>query len=167
MIGTASAALAQLGLPKTVLEQQEANIAAGYAVTYVLGYILTLLFVPFAAPKLMGVDLKKEAAKLEAELAGGAPPKTENLSYQKFQARAYRVSAGSGADRQGCRGGDRPTDRHRADRPPRRRCPAASGYGPRGRRRRRPRRSDHRHRHRQARYRERDRCRRDPARGPR
>ena len=96
VIGTASGALAQLGLPKTVLEQQEANIAAGYAVTYVLGYILTLLFVPFAAPKLMGVDLKKEAAKLEAELAGGAPPKTENLSYQKFQARAYRVSAGSG-----------------------------------------------------------------------
>ena len=56
-----------------VLEQQEANIAAGYAVTYVLGYILTLLFVPFVAPRLMRIDLKAEAAKLEAELAGGAP----------------------------------------------------------------------------------------------
>src|SRR3954469_3987711 len=40
VIGTASGALAQLGLPENVLEQQEANIAAGYAVTYVLGYIL-------------------------------------------------------------------------------------------------------------------------------
>lgn len=96
VLGTASGALAQLGLPKNVLDQQEANLAAGYAVTYVLGYILTLLFVPFAAPKLMGVDLKKEAAKLEAELAGGAPTKTENFSYRKFQARAYRVSTGSG-----------------------------------------------------------------------
>lgn len=96
VIGTASGALAQLGLPRNVLDQQEANIAAGYAVTYVLGYILTLLFVPFVAPKLMGVDLKKEAAKLEAELAGGAPPKTESLAYRKFQARAYRVSAGAG-----------------------------------------------------------------------
>jgi aspartate-alanine antiporter len=96
VIGTASGALAQLGLPKNLLEQQEANIAAGYAVTYVLGYILTLLFVPFVAPKLMRIDLKKEAAKLEAELAGGAPPKTENLIYRKFQARAYRVSAGAG-----------------------------------------------------------------------
>jgi AspT/YidE/YbjL antiporter-like protein len=96
VIGTASGALAQLGLPKDVLEQQEANIAAGYAVTYVLGYILTLLFVPFAAPRLMRVDLKAEAAKLEAELAGGTPPKTENLSYRKFQARAYRVSTGAG-----------------------------------------------------------------------
>jgi putative transport protein len=96
VIGTASGALAQLGLPKDVLDQQEANIAAGYAVTYVLGYILTLLFVPFVAPKLMRIDLKKEAAKLEAELSGGIPPKTENLAYRKFQVRAYRVSAGAG-----------------------------------------------------------------------
>ena len=96
VIGTASGALAQLGLTQDVLRQQEANIAAGYAVTYVLGYILTLIFVPFVAPKLMRIDLKKEAAKLEAELAGGAPPKTENLHYRKFQARAYRVAAGAG-----------------------------------------------------------------------
>ena len=96
VIGTASGALAQLNLPKDVLSQQEANIAAGYAVTYVLGYILTLLFVPFVAPKLMGIDLKVEAKKLEAELAGGDPPKAENLSYRKFQARAYRVTAGAG-----------------------------------------------------------------------
>ncbi|MBR0841125.1 transporter [Bradyrhizobium liaoningense] len=96
VIGTASGALAQLGLPKDVLNQQEANIAAGYAVTYVLGYILTLLFVPFVAPRLMRVNLKVEAKKLEAELAGGEPPKTDNLAYRKFQARAYRVSAGAG-----------------------------------------------------------------------
>jgi putative transport protein len=96
VIGTASGALAQLGLPKNVLEQQEANIAAGYAVTYVLGYILTLLYVPFVAPKLMRIDLKAEAKKLEAELAGGETPKTENLAYRKFQARAYRVSTGAG-----------------------------------------------------------------------
>ena len=52
--------------------------------------------VPFVAPKLMRIDLKKEAAKLEAELSGGAPPKTENLAYRKFQARAYRVSVAAG-----------------------------------------------------------------------
>src|SRR3954447_14093256 len=96
MIGTASGALAQLGLPEKELNQQLANIAAGYAVTYVLGYILTLLFVPLAAPLLMRVNLKEEAAKLEAELSGGAPPKTENLAYRKFQARAYRVSTAAG-----------------------------------------------------------------------
>jgi putative transport protein len=96
VIGTASGALAQLGLPKNVLEQQEANIAAGYAVTYVLGYILTLLYVPFVAPKLMRINLKDEAKKLEAELSGGDPPKVESLHYRKFQARAYRVSTAAG-----------------------------------------------------------------------
>lgn len=96
VIGTASGALAQLGLPKDVLEHQEANIAAGYAVTYVLGYILTLIYVPLLAPKVMRIDLKVEAKKLEAELSGGEPPKTENLHYRKFQARAYRVAAAAG-----------------------------------------------------------------------
>jgi putative transport protein len=96
MIGTASSALSQIGLPEKVLNQQLANIAAGYAVTYVLGYILTLLFVPFVAPRLMGVNLKAEAAKLEDELSGGAAPKNENLAYRKFQARAYRVSSAAG-----------------------------------------------------------------------
>jgi putative transport protein len=96
MIGTASGALSQLDLPEKVLNQQLANIAAGYAVTYVLGYILTLLFVPFVAPRLMGVNLKAEAAKLEDELSGGAAPKNENLAYRKFQARAYRVSSAAG-----------------------------------------------------------------------
>ncbi|RTE90224.1 TrkA C-terminal domain-containing protein [Bradyrhizobium sp. LVM 105] len=96
VIGTASGALAQLGLPSDVLKQQEANIAAGYAVTYVLGYIVTLLFVPFVAPKLMRVDLKTEARKLEAELSGGEAPSTENFAYRKFQARAYLVSTAAG-----------------------------------------------------------------------
>jgi aspartate-alanine antiporter len=96
MIGTATGALAQLGLADDVLRQQQANIAAGYAVTYILGYILTLLFVPFAAPWLMGVDLKKEAAKLEATLSDGKARKGGSLGYQKFKARAYRVVAASG-----------------------------------------------------------------------
>jgi putative transport protein len=96
MIGTATGALSQLGLADDVLRQQQANIAAGYAVTYILGYILTLLFVPFAAPWLMGIDLKEEAAKLEAALSGGKSRKSGSLGYQKFKARAYRVVTAAG-----------------------------------------------------------------------
>ena len=85
MIGTATGALALLGLADDVLRQQQANIAAGYAVTYVLGYILTLLFVPFVAPWLMGIDLKKEAAKLEAALSGGKARKPGSLGLPEIQ----------------------------------------------------------------------------------
>jgi putative transport protein len=96
MMGTASGALAQLGLADDVLQQQQANIAAGYAVTYILGYILVLIYVPLIAPRLMGINLKQEAMKLEAELAGGVEPKAKNLLYRKFQARAYQVSTCAG-----------------------------------------------------------------------
>ena len=99
MIGTASGALAQLGLPDDVVRQQQANIAAGYAVTYILGYILTLMFVPFVAPWLMGVDLKEEAAKLEAELSGGKERRKAEISGTRNSRRdAYRVAVGCRAD---------------------------------------------------------------------
>jgi aspartate-alanine antiporter len=96
MMGTASSALEQLGMSADVLKQQQANIAAGYAVTYILGYILVLLFVPFVAPLLMGINLKQEAAKLEVALLGGEPSKSSNLLYRKFQVRAYQVSNAAG-----------------------------------------------------------------------
>jgi len=96
LIGTASGALAQLGLTEDELQHQQADVAAGYAVTYILGYILTLIFVPLVAPWLMGINLKKEAAELEASLSGTTAPKTGNLTYRKFNARAYRVENASG-----------------------------------------------------------------------
>lgn len=96
LIGTASGALAQSGLPENELRQLQANVAAGYAVTYILGYILTLLFVPLAAPRLMGIDLKEEARKLEAALSGADATKTGKLNLRKFNARAYRVEKASG-----------------------------------------------------------------------
>ena len=97
MLGTASGALSQLGLREDLLKQQQANLAAGYAVTYIFGYILVLLYVPLVAPKVMGINLKEEAAKLEAALAGGAEStKKGNLLYRKFQARAYEVSKAAG-----------------------------------------------------------------------
>ena len=96
MMGTASGALEQFGLPPDQLKQLQGNIAAGYAVTYVLGYILVLLFVPLVAPKLMGISLKEEAAKLEAQLAAGVPSSPGNLLYRKFQARAYQVVIAAG-----------------------------------------------------------------------
>ena len=84
MMGTASGALEQLGLPADQLKQLQGNVAAGYAVTYVCGYILVLLFVPLVAPKLMGINLKDEAVKLESELAVGAPAELQQPTLSKI-----------------------------------------------------------------------------------
>ena len=96
MMGTASGALERLGLPAETLQREQANIAAGYAVTYICGYILVLLYVPFVAPRLMGVNLREEAVKLEALLSRDAPTKPGNLVYRKFQVRAYEVATAAG-----------------------------------------------------------------------
>ena len=84
MIGPATSALSQLGVADDVLRQQQANIAAGYAVTYILGYILTLLSSLRALAD--GVP-QEEAAKLEATLSGGKARKAGSLSNQRFKAR--------------------------------------------------------------------------------
>jgi putative transport protein len=96
MMGTAAGALEQFGLSPDAVRQEQANIAAGYAVTYVCGYILVLLYVPLIAPRLMGANLKEEAAKLEAALSGGAASKPDQLLYRKFQVRAYQVATAAG-----------------------------------------------------------------------
>jgi hypothetical protein len=44
----------------------------------------------------MGIELKKEAALLEAELGGSRRSKAGKLGYQKFKARAYRVTTAAG-----------------------------------------------------------------------
>jgi aspartate-alanine antiporter len=97
ILGTASGALEHIGLSRDALNQQQGNLAAGYAITYVGGYILVLLYVPFVAPLLMGIDLKEEAAKLEVALSkGGTAKSSSNLAYRKFQIRAYRVTTAAG-----------------------------------------------------------------------
>jgi aspartate-alanine antiporter len=96
MMGTASGALERLGLTADMLKREQASIAAGYAVTYICGYILVLLYIPLVAPRLMGVDLKEEAVKLEAALSSYGPQKPGNLLYRKFQARAYTVATPAG-----------------------------------------------------------------------
>jgi aspartate-alanine antiporter len=97
VIGTASGALQELGLSPAALKTAQGNVAAGYAVTYVVGYILVLIFVPYVAPRIMGVDLKAEAEKLEASLSGGGEkPSGANLVYRKFQARSHRATKAAG-----------------------------------------------------------------------
>ena len=71
MMGTAGDALSRLGLPADELARLNSQMAVGFAMTYVFGTVGVIIFMRSIAPRLMGVDVKKAARELEAELSQG------------------------------------------------------------------------------------------------
>jgi len=98
-IGTAGEALHRLGLTANKVKELESNIAVTYAITYLFGMLLVIFFASRVAPRLLGINLKEEAQKLEKELGGGE----KNLNpgqfeaFGNFAARVYEVAADSEA----------------------------------------------------------------------
>jgi putative transport protein len=92
VIGTASDAIGRLDLSaadKTVLTN---NIPVAYAVTYLIGTGFIVWFLPNMGPKLMRVNLKEEARKLQAQISGSSTGAVETLSaFQSLGVRAYTV----------------------------------------------------------------------------
>ncbi len=93
VIGTAADAINRLDLPgpeKTALVN---NIPVAYAVTYLIGTGFIVWFLPNVGARLMGVNLKEEGKKLQAQVSGGEEPEPGVRSaLQRFAVRAYRVS---------------------------------------------------------------------------
>jgi putative transport protein len=93
VIGTAGDAINRLALSaeaKTVLQN---NIPVAYAVTYLVGTTAVVWFLPKVGPKLMGVNLKDEAKKMQAQVSGGPEPQPGIISPSRsFDVRAYRVT---------------------------------------------------------------------------
>ena len=92
VIGTAGDAINRLAISdaeKTVLLN---NIPVAYAVTYLIGTTAVVWFLPTIGPKLMGVNLKDEAKKMQAQVAGGAEAQPGIISPSRaFDVRANRV----------------------------------------------------------------------------
>jgi putative transport protein len=94
VIGTAADAINRLDLSATEKTALVNNIPVAYAVTYLIGTALIVWFLPNVGPRLMGVDLKEEAKKLQAEVAGGEEPEPGVRSaLQRFAVRTYRVTS--------------------------------------------------------------------------
>lgn len=92
-IGTATDAVMALDLPEAQRKLLASHVAVADALTYVFGAIGVMLFASVWGPKLLRVDLKKEAAALEAQLGMQSTPTGILSGAQKFALRAHRLDA--------------------------------------------------------------------------
>ncbi|HEU4345365.1 MAG TPA: TrkA C-terminal domain-containing protein, partial [Candidatus Binatia bacterium] len=93
VIGTAGDAINRLAISDAEKAILLNNIPVAYAVTYLVGTAAVVWFLPTIGPKLMGVNLKDEAKKMQAQVSGGMEAQPGILSSSRaFDVRAYRVT---------------------------------------------------------------------------
>src|SRR3981081_3811174 len=93
VIGTASDAIGRLSISAADKTSLTNNIPVAYAVTYLVGTGFIVWFLPNVGPKLMRVNLKEEARKLQAKISGSGAGESEIASaYQSLAVRAYRIT---------------------------------------------------------------------------
>ena len=72
IIGTASAAIAKLGLAADEVQHLQANVAVGYAVTYIFGSFGAIIMCVNILPWLTGRGIRDDAIKAQAASLAGA-----------------------------------------------------------------------------------------------
>jgi putative transport protein len=93
VIGTAGEAIQRLALPEAEKAAMLNNIPVAYAVTYLIGTASLVWFLPTIGPKLMGINLREEGARMQAEMTGAPELGPGVVSGTKFfDIRAYRVT---------------------------------------------------------------------------
>jgi putative transport protein len=94
-IGTSGEALKRLGLGADKVKTLEANIGVTYAITYLIGMLTVIFFASRVAPRLLGINLKDEAHKLESALGSTGTKLTAGQfeAYGALRARVYEVTA--------------------------------------------------------------------------
>ena len=92
-IGTASDAIARLGLPDAEAQALTNRIPVAFAVTYLIGVIGAAWFLSQLAPRIMGVDLEEECRRYEQQMQGGGG--AGSTARRDIEYRAYTVPAGS------------------------------------------------------------------------
>ena len=92
-LGTATQAAAGLGLDAEHAAVVAHNVATGYALTYFLGTLLVVWFLPTIGPRLMRVDLAEACRQLEQQMGLQASDPAVGSAYREVVARAYRLPA--------------------------------------------------------------------------
>ncbi|MBK9088180.1 MAG: aspartate-alanine antiporter [Holophagales bacterium] len=92
VIGTAGDAIGRLDISEAEKTRLRNNIPVAYAVSYLVGTGFVVWFLSNLAPRLLKVNLKEEARKLEAQMGGGKPGTPDETSaYRPWVIRAYRL----------------------------------------------------------------------------
>ncbi|WP_322050941.1 aspartate-alanine antiporter [Paraburkholderia bannensis] len=98
IIGTAGDAIARLGLPADQVKAMQADVAIGYAVTYVFGSLGAIIVCVNILPKFMGRSLKDASEDAEREMAGGSASSGPGqvAALPELFGRVFRVEAAAG-----------------------------------------------------------------------
>ncbi|MCC8391864.1 aspartate-alanine antiporter [Paraburkholderia sp. MMS20-SJTR3] len=97
VIGTASEAIARLGLGDAETLRLQANIVTAYSVSYLFGLITIVLFTSQFAPLLLRVNLRDEAERVWRKLGGaGAFSEGQRAAAPALVGRALRITGGAG-----------------------------------------------------------------------
>jgi putative transport protein len=93
VIGTAGDAINRLAISAEEKARLVNNIPVAYAVTYLVGTAVLVWFLPTVGPRLMGVNLRDEAKKMQGQGAGTAEAEPGVVSAaRRYDVRAYRVT---------------------------------------------------------------------------
>ena len=93
VIGTAGEAIQRLAIPDVEKTALLNNIPVAYAVTYLIGTASLVWFIPTIGPKLMGINLREEGARMQAEIGTAAELEPGVVSGSKFfDVRSYKVT---------------------------------------------------------------------------
>jgi len=90
-IGTATEAIMALPLPEAEQQKLVSHIAVADALTYLFGVMAPIVFLGSIVPRMLGIDLKAEAAALESKLGIKRVAPNVTSAYQRFAFRAQRV----------------------------------------------------------------------------
>jgi putative transport protein len=98
IIGTAGDAITRLGLPPDQVKAMQADVAIGYAVTYVFGSLGAIIVCVNILPKFMGRSLKDASADAEREMSGdnGTAGPGQLAALPELFGRVFRVEAAAG-----------------------------------------------------------------------
>ena len=94
----ASSAISKLGLAADEVQRLQANVAVGYAVTYIFGSFGAIIVCVNLLPKLMGRSIRDDAIKAEAELLAGIRllGPNEQEAAPDLVGRIYRIDKAAG-----------------------------------------------------------------------